>query len=69
MKGWAIENHGVDPDIVIENLPQEVARGVDAQLDGGIREVLRLHKEKPPLVPEFGPAPDFSRKAYLREYR
>ena len=62
--GWTIENHGVDPDIVIDNLPQEVARGVDAQLDRGIEEVLRLRKERPHQPPEFGPAPDKSRGAF-----
>ncbi len=65
--GWAIENHGVDPDIEVDNLPQELGRGVDAQLDRGIQEVLRLRQEKPPVVPNFGPAPDHSRKAFQGE--
>lgn len=66
-RGWMIEGHGVDPDIEVENLPQDDARGLDDQLDRGIAEVLRLHQEHPPLRPEFGPAPDKSRKAYQRE--
>jgi len=66
-RGWMIEGHGVDPDIEVENLPQDDARGVDDQLDRGISEVLRLHREHPPLRPEFGPAPDRSRQAYQRE--
>ncbi len=65
--GWGLEGHGVDPDIVVENLPQELARGIDAQLDRGIEEVLRLHREHPPQRPEFGPAPDRSRAAYRNE--
>jgi tricorn protease len=65
--GWGLEGHGVDPDIVVDDLPQELARGVDAQLDRGIEEVLRLHQERPPQHPEFGPAPDRSRKAYAGE--
>ena len=65
--GWAIENYGVDPDIEVDNLPQELGRGVDAQLDRGIQEVLRLRQEKPPTVPDFGPAPDRSRKAFQGE--
>jgi tricorn protease len=65
--GWAVENHGVDPDIDVDNLPQELGRGIDAQLDRGIQEVMRLHQEKPPVVPNFGPAPDHSRKAYQGE--
>jgi len=65
--GWELENHGVDPDIEVENLPQDVARGVDAQLDRGIEEVLRLHHETPPLQPDFGKVRDRSRKAFLDE--
>jgi tricorn protease len=66
-KGWGIENHGVDPDIEVENLPQDLGRGVDAQLDRGIEEVLRLQKDHPPLKPEFAPSPDRSRGSYAKE--
>jgi tricorn protease len=66
-EGWAVEGHGVDPDIEVDNLPQELGRGVDAQLDRGIQEVLRLRQEKPPVVPNFGPVPDHSRKAFQKE--
>ncbi|MBD3161117.1 MAG: hypothetical protein GF346_02985 [Candidatus Eisenbacteria bacterium] len=63
-RGWGLEGRGVEPDIEVTNLPQELARGVDAQLERGIEEVLRLHEENPPEEPEFGPAPDRSRDAY-----
>jgi tricorn protease len=66
-KGWGIENHGVDPDIVIDNAPQELARGVDAQLDRAIQEVMRMHDQHPPQKPEFAPAPNRSREAYATE--
>jgi tricorn protease len=66
-RGWDLENHGVDPDIVVENLPQELARGLDAQLDRGIAEVLRLQAEDPPLEPRFGPARPRGRDAFRRE--
>ena len=65
--GWAIENHGVDPDIVVQDLPQELGRGEDAQLDRAIEEVLELIEAHPPIVPEFGPAPDKSRDAFRDE--
>ncbi len=65
--GWELENHGVDPDIEVENLPQDLARGVDAQLDRGIEEVLRLHREQPPLKPDFGDIRDRSRRAFKDE--
>jgi tricorn protease len=66
-RGWGLEGRGVDPDIVVENLPQELAKGIDAQLDRGIEEVLKLRKKHKPLKPEFGPAPDRSRDAYRDE--
>ncbi len=65
--GWGLEGHGVDPDIEVENLPQDLARGIDAQLDRAIEEVMRLHREHPPDKPDFGPAPDRSRRAYRNE--
>jgi tricorn protease len=65
--GWAIENHGVDPDIVVEDLPQELARGEDRQLDRAVQEVMRLHAEHPPVVPEFGPVRRHTRDAYRGE--
>jgi tricorn protease len=68
-QGWALENRGVVPDIEIEDLPQDLARGVDAQLDRAIEEVLRLHAERPPLRPAFGPEPDKSREAFERRER
>jgi tricorn protease len=67
--GWTIENHGVDPDIVVQNLPQELARGVDAQLDRAIEEVLKLHRERPPVKPEFGPVRPRTREAFWEELR
>ena len=55
------------PDIEVDNLPQELAAGVDAQLDRAIDEVLRLHAENPPIEPDFGPARSRSRKDYRGE--
>jgi tricorn protease len=66
-KGWGVENHGVDPDIEVENLPQDLARGIDAQLDRGIAEVLKLHAAEPPVRPGFGPVPERTREAYRHE--
>lgn len=65
--GWAIENHGVEPDIVVQNAPQELAKGIDAQLDRGIGEVLALCSARPKIVPNWGPVPPRSREAYHRE--
>jgi len=66
-QGWALENRGVIPDIEVVNLPQELARGIDAQLLRAIEEVMRLHAERPPLKPEFGPARPRGREDYRKE--
>lgn len=34
---WMIEGHGVEPDVVVENLPIATGRGGDAQLDQALR--------------------------------
>ncbi len=65
--GWALENRGVEPDIELDNLPQDLARGVDAQLDRAIEEVLALHAKTPPVKPNFEPARKRSREDYRSE--
>jgi tricorn protease len=65
--GWELENRGVVPDIEVQNLPQELGRGVDAQLGRAISEILQLHATEPPLFPEFGPVRPRNRDAYRKE--
>ena len=50
---WIIENHGVDPDIVVDNDPIKEWNGEDQQLNRAIEEVMKeLKNRKPlPLVP------------------
>ncbi|MDR1918575.1 MAG: PDZ domain-containing protein [Tannerellaceae bacterium] len=52
---WIIENHGVDPDILIDNDPIRQWKGEDQQLDRAIEEVLKDLKARKPLPPV--PAP------------
>jgi tricorn protease len=66
-RGWTVENRGVEPDVEVQNLPQELARGIDAQLDRAIAEVERLRTERPPVDVELGPKPDKSRAAFAGE--
>jgi tricorn protease len=61
---WGTENRGVIPDIEVTDLPQDVARGVDAQLDRGLTEVQRLMVQHPAAKRDFGGVPDRSRKAF-----
>ena len=48
----------------MDNLPQDLAKGLDAQLDRGIAEVLKLHAAEPPVEPAFEPVPARTREAY-----
>ena len=54
---WLIEGHGVDPDIVVDNLPHETFGGKDAQLDAAVRHLQELIKSKPIPVPPPPPYP------------
>jgi tricorn protease len=58
--GWGVENYGTDPDIEVENLPQDYARGVDVQLERAIVEAQKLLTANPPRQPEFNDKPDLS---------
>ena len=54
---WLIEGHGVDPDIVVDNLPHATFGGKDAQLDAAIKHLQELIKTKPIPVPPPPPYP------------
>lgn len=57
---WIIENHGVDPDILIDNDPVKEWNGEDQQLNRAIEEVMKQLQDRKPLAPV--PAPrDFSK--------
>ena len=55
---WLIEQHGVDPDIVVDNPPHETFLGNDAQLEAGIEYLQKLIREQPNPVPTTPPFPD-----------
>lgn len=53
---WLIEGHGVDPDIVVDNLPHATFNGTDAQLDAAIKHLQDLIKTKAipkPVAPRY----------------
>jgi tricorn protease len=59
---WLIEGHGVDPDMVVDNLPHETFNGKDTQLETAIaylKEQIRKHQVD---IPEPPPYPDKSFK-------
>jgi tricorn protease len=44
---WEVENHGIAPDVPVEDLPKDVAAGHDRQLETGVQLVLDELKAHP----------------------
>jgi tricorn protease len=59
---WLIEGHGVEPDIVVDNLPRAVFEGKDAQLEAAIEHLRDLIAKDPVEVPKHPPYPDKKKK-------
>jgi tricorn protease len=57
---WLIEGHGVDPDILVDDLPHATFAGEDAQLQTAIRLLQSQIQADPRPVP---PAPAYPNKA------
>jgi tricorn protease len=57
-KGWIIESHGVDPDIVVDNDPAKEFRGEDQQMDRAIQEIQEELKTKRYELPPVPPYPN-----------
>jgi tricorn protease len=56
---WDVENHGVDPDVMVEQDPKVVSEGHDPQLEAGIAIALRelaAHPQSHPARPAY---PDY----------
>ena len=49
--GWRVENYGTDPDIEVDNAPQDYARGADPQLEKAIEVALDVLSKRPPHRP------------------
>ena len=63
---WIVENHGVEPDIVLDNLPDQVMAGHDPQLEKAIDVVTQAIQAnpkqqhlppRPPDLPAYPPGP------------
>jgi tricorn protease len=56
---WEVENHGIAPDLPVEELPKDVAEGHDRQLETGVQVVLDELKANPiPAIP-IPPYPNY----------
>jgi tricorn protease len=55
-RNWLIEGRGVEPDIVVDNLPHATFEGRDAQLEAAIQHLKDLIRDKPiekPAPPKY----------------
>jgi tricorn protease len=55
--GWQVENHGAEPDVVVEITPQDQAAGRDPQLARAVSLLLKTLQRHPPDDPVFPPTP------------
>ena len=55
---WLIEGHGVDPDIVVDNLPHATFTGADAQLQAALDLLKQEIRTDPRPVPKAPPYPN-----------
>jgi len=63
---WLIEGHGVDPDIVVDNLPHSTFAGKDAQLEAAVQYLQDEIRKDPRPVP---PAPAYPDKSFKYDQR
>jgi len=56
---WEVENHGIAPDIEVENDPASVAEGHDAQLEKAVQVTLDNLKKNPVVIPDHPAYPDY----------
>ena len=54
---WLIEGRGVEPDMVVDNLPHATFKGADAQLDAALAHLKELIAREPRAIPPVPPAP------------
>jgi tricorn protease len=59
---WEVENHGIAPDIEVENDPASVAAGHDRQLEKAVEVTLEALKKNPVVIPEHPPYPNYHKK-------
>ncbi len=58
---WLIEGHGVEPDVVVDDLPHATFEGHDAQLEAAVAELQKEIRLHPVVIP---PPPAYPNKAF-----
>ena len=59
---WEVENHGIAPDIEVENDPASVAAGHDRQLEKAVEVTMEALKKNPVTIPDHPPYPNYHKK-------
>ena len=59
---WEVENHGIAPDIEVENDPASVAAGHDPQLEKAVQVTTEALKKNPVVLPDHPPYPNYHKK-------
>jgi tricorn protease len=60
--GWGVENYGTDPQIEVDNAPQDAAAQRDRQLETALATALQLIERAGPGKPQFGDRPNLQRR-------
>ena len=55
---WLIEGHGVDPNLVVDNLPHATFAGRDQQLEAAVKHLQELMAKDPRPIPPAPPYPN-----------
>ena len=61
--GWGVENHGTDPNIEVDNAPQDSAAGRDRQLETALATALEAGRRQGGVAAAHGAAPQPDRTA------
>jgi len=64
--GFGVENYGTDPQIEIDNAPQDAATGNDRQLEVALATALKEIERAGAKPTEFGAMPDLSTPPWPR---
>jgi tricorn protease len=67
--GFGVENYGTDPQVVIDNAPQDHVAGRDRQLETALATALDALKKAKPVKPDFGPRPKLALPALPKRRR
>ena len=59
--GWGVENYGTDPQIEVDNAPQDAVAGCDRQLETAVATALDLIERAGLRKPALGPRPKLAR--------